>query len=75
VRVIDGDPIRSGNIVGFINSTVGTHPKRRANCEWVFVEGPPLAPYGQTYHEDHCLVIATRTIRSGDELFTHYEWS
>jgi hypothetical protein len=46
VRVIDGDPIRSGNIVGFINSTVGTHPKRRANCEWVFVEGPPLAPYG-----------------------------
>jgi hypothetical protein len=42
-RVIDGDPIRSGNIVGFINSTVGTHPKRRANCEWVFVEGPPPA--------------------------------
>ncbi|CAK9201085.1 unnamed protein product [Sphagnum troendelagicum] len=74
-RVIDGDPIRSGNIVGFINSTVGTRPKRRANCEWVFVEGPPPAPYGQTYHEDHCLVIATRTIRSGDELFTHYEWS
>ncbi len=74
-RVIDGDPIRSGNIAGFINGTVGTLPKRRANCEWVFVEGPPPAPYGQTYHEDHCLVIATRTIRSGDELFTHYEWS
>jgi hypothetical protein len=75
VRVIDGDPIRSRNIAGFINSTMGTHPKHRANCEWVFVEGPPPAPYGQTYHEDHCLVIATRTIRSGDELFTHYEWS
>jgi hypothetical protein len=74
-RVIDGDPICSGNIVGFINSTVGTHLKRRANCERVFVEGPPPAPYGQTYHEDHCLVIATRTIRSRDELFTHYEWS
>jgi hypothetical protein len=74
-RVIDGDPIRSGNIAGFINSTVGTRPKRRGNCEWVFVEGPPPAPYGQTYHEDHCLVIATRTIRSGHELFTHYEWS
>jgi len=74
-RMIDGDPIRSGNIAGFINSTMGTQPKRRANCEWVFVEGPPLAPYGQTYHEDHCLVIATRTIRSGDELFTHYEWN
>jgi hypothetical protein len=26
-RVIDGDPIRSRNIVSFINSTVGTHPK------------------------------------------------
>ncbi len=75
VRVIDGDPIRSGNIAGFINSIVGTHPKRRANCEWVFVEEPPPTPYGQTYHEDHCLVIAIRTIRSGDELFTHYEWS
>jgi hypothetical protein len=74
-RVIDGDPIRSGNIAGFINSTMGTQPKRRANCEWVFVEGPPPAPYGETYHEDHCLVIATRTIRSGDELFTHYEWN
>ncbi len=74
-RVIDGDPIRSGNIAGFINNTVGTQPKRRANCEWVFVEGPPPAPYGQTYHEDHCLVITTRTIRSGDELFTHYEWN
>ncbi|CAM6061409.1 unnamed protein product [Sphagnum tenellum] len=72
-RVIDGDPIRSGNIAGFINSTVGTRPKRRANCDQVFVEGPPPAPYGQTYHEDHCLVIVTRTIRSGDELFTHYE--
>ncbi len=64
-----------GNIAGFINSTVGTQLKRRANCEWVFVEGPPPAPYSQTYHEDHCLVIATRTIRSGDELFTHYEWN
>ncbi|CAM6010538.1 unnamed protein product [Sphagnum balticum] len=74
-RVIDGNPIRSGNIAGFMNSMVGTQPKRRANCEWVFVEGPPPAPYGQTYHEDHCLVIATRTIRSGDELFTHYEWN
>jgi hypothetical protein len=74
-RVIDGDPIRSGNIAGFINITVGTQPKRRANCEWVFVEGPLPAPYGKTYHEDHCLVIATRTIRSGDELFTHYEWN
>jgi hypothetical protein len=74
-RVIDGDPICSGNIVGFINSTVGTLPKRKANCEWVFVEGLPPAPYGQADHEDHCLVIATRTIRSGDELFTHYEWN
>src|SRR5450759_5010072 len=27
-RVIDGDPVRSGNIVGYINSTVGTRPKR-----------------------------------------------
>ncbi len=74
-RVIDGDPICSGNIAGFINSTVGTQLKRRANYEWFLVEGPPPAPYGQTYHEDHCLVITTRTIKSGDELFTHYEWS
>jgi hypothetical protein len=74
-RVIDGDPIRFGNIAGFINSTMGTQPKRRANCEWFFFEGPPLAPYGQTYHEDHYMVIATKTIRSGDELFTHYEWN
>jgi hypothetical protein len=34
-RVIDGDPIRFGNITGFINSTVGILPKCRANCEWV----------------------------------------
>jgi hypothetical protein len=74
-RIIDGDPMRNGNIVGFINSTVGTRPKRKANCEWVFVEGPPPAPYGQRYHHDHFLVLATRTIRAGDELFTHYEWS
>jgi hypothetical protein len=73
-RVIDGDPIHTGNIAGFINSTVGSRPKRRQNCEWVFVEGPPPAPYGQSYHHDHCLVVATRTIRAGDELFTHYEW-
>ncbi|CAM6097688.1 unnamed protein product [Calypogeia fissa] len=73
-RVIDGDPIRLGNIVGFINSTVGTRPKRRQNCEWVFIEGPPPAPYGQIYHHDHCLVVATRTIVASDELFTHYEW-
>jgi hypothetical protein len=73
--VIDGDPIHFGNIVGFINSTVGTRPKRRGNCESVFVEGPRPALYGQTYHEDNCLVIATRTIRSGDKLFTHYKWS
>jgi hypothetical protein len=45
-RVIDGNPIHFGNIVGFINSMVGTQLKRRANCEWVFVEGPPPAPYG-----------------------------
>jgi hypothetical protein len=70
-RVIDGDPIRSGNIAGFINNKVGTRPKRRGNCKWVFVEGPPPAPYGQNYHEDHCLVMATMTIRLGDELFTH----
>src|SRR5450759_3110244 len=73
-RMIDGDPIRNGNFVGFINSTVGTQPKRRANCEWVYIEGPPPAPYGQRYHKDHILVVATRTIRAGDELFTHYEW-
>jgi hypothetical protein len=74
-RVIDEDPIRSGNIVGFINSTVGIQPKRKANCEWVFVDGPPPAPYGQTYHENQVLVVATRTIKEGDELFTHYEWN
>jgi hypothetical protein len=74
-RVIDGDPIRSGDIVGFINNIIGTRPKHKANCEWVFVKGPALASYGHNYHEDHCLAIATRTIRSGDELFTHYAWS
>ena len=35
-RIIDGDPIRCGNISGFINSTVVTQPKCRANCKWVF---------------------------------------
>ena len=73
-RVIDGDLVRSGNIAGYINSSVGTRPKRRANYEWIFVEGPPPTPYGQTYHKDYVLVVATRTIRAGDELFTHYEW-
>jgi hypothetical protein len=73
-RIIDGDPIRNGNIAGFINSTVGTMPKRRQNVEWVFIEGPPPAPYGIRYHHDHCLVVATRNILVGDELFTHYEW-
>lgn len=74
-RTIDGDPIRNGNIAGFINSTVGTRPKQKGNCEWVTYDGPAPAPYGQRYHEDYVLVLATRTIEAGDELFTHYIWS
>jgi hypothetical protein len=38
-RMIDGDPIRSENIAGFINSKVGTRHKCMDNCEWVFVKG------------------------------------
>lgn len=74
-RIVDGDPVRHNNIAGYINSCVGTlRPKRKANVEFVFCEGPPPAPYGQTYHHDHTMVMAIRTIRAGEELFSHYLW-
>lgn len=74
-QIVDGDPVRHNNIAGYINSCVGTlRPKRKPNVEFVFCEGPPPAPYGQTYHHDHTMVMAIRTIRAGEELFSHYLW-
>ncbi|CAK9253772.1 unnamed protein product [Sphagnum jensenii] len=54
-RVIDRDPIRSGKIVGFMNSTVGTQPKCKANCVSQPVQEAPL-PANQEQAMDDFMV-------------------
>ncbi|KAL3687019.1 hypothetical protein R1sor_013328 [Riccia sorocarpa] len=73
-RYIDGDPARSSNLAGYINSVVGTRiPHMDPNVEWVLIEDPP-AEYGRRDLEFHIATVPTRPIRAGDELLCHYPW-
>ena len=70
-RFIDGYPLRTGNLAGYINSPSGFwETSRQPNAEWVecthpCVElGPSITHYVMTY--------ATRTIRSGEEILVAY---
>lgn len=73
-RYIDGDPTRSGNIAGYIQSSVG-NPRdieSRPNAEWHYVDGghPWFQP---RWNKDfHIMTVATTTIESGDEIFISY---
>lgn len=78
-RMIDGDPIRSGNIAGYINSCQGPRggqrrPPIEPNVEWVQVFGSPCNEYCHTQMDDHIMTVAIRTIRAGDELICDYSW-
>jgi hypothetical protein len=74
-RFIDGDPIRSSNLAGYMNSTMGTKPKRRVNVEWVLNDGPAILGTSTTYVDMHIMTVATTTIHAGQELLAHYDWS
>lgn len=76
IKIVDGDPIRSSNIAGYINSSLGTRPKRMKNIEWLQFDGPPLhPPYPMRANmAGHIMTSAIRTIRAGEELFTSYGW-
>ncbi len=71
-RVIDGDPIRCGNIVGYINSTEGLKPPHQANVEWQQVASPPAPPYYTKHMDDHVMTTTIRTIRAGEEVLCSY---
>lgn len=73
-RVIDGDPVRCGNIAGYINSIKSTKPKKRPNVEWIQIDGPPPPPYCTKHMDDHIMTVAIRSIAAGEELFCDYAW-
>lgn len=69
-RFIDGDPMRSHNISGFINSVKGTN--RVPNVEWVHLEGS----HERFIHnaEVSVITVASRSILVGDEIFCNYDF-
>ena len=70
-RFIDGYPPRTGNLAGYINSPLGFwEPPRQPNAEWVECTHPcaELGP-GITHY---VMTNATRTIRSGEEIYVAY---
>ena len=73
-RVIDGDPIRSSNLAGYVNSIQGSKPKKRANIEWIQIGGPPSSMYCSSHMDGHIMIVAIRSIRAGEELFCDYSW-
>lgn len=76
-RIIDGDPVRCGNIAGYINSVQGGKGKSlniEPNVEWVQFAGSPSLEYCLKNMDDHIMTVATRTIRAGEELLCDYEW-
>ena len=79
-RMLDGDPVRCSNIAAYINSVAisqdlrGSIRRMVPNVEFVFCEGPPpSAPPQPPLYDFHVMVCATRSIRSGDELFARYD--
>ncbi|CAM6082608.1 unnamed protein product [Calypogeia fissa] len=73
-RMVDGDPVRSSNLAGYINSTQGRGRVLEPNVEWVQVFGPPHPPYFVQHMDDHIMTVAIRTIRAGEELLCDYGW-
>jgi hypothetical protein len=71
-RVVDGDPVRCGNMAGYINSTEGLKPARKPNVEWQQFPGPPPPPYYTKHMDDHVVMVAIRTIRAGEEILCAY---
>ena len=73
-RMIDGYPERTGNIAGYINSSIGPSGAYlgEANAEWVEGLGPHRMMDTRIRH--HVITVATRTIRRGDEILISYEW-
>jgi hypothetical protein len=79
-RMVDGDPVRCSNIVGYINSSAV--PKQLyglvrhrlvANVEFHYVTGPPpLAPPTTNPRAFDLVVYAICTIHAGDELLCPY---
>ncbi len=70
-RFIDGYPPRTGNLAGYINSPSGFWEGRRLpNAEWVECTHPCLALGPDITH--YVMTYATRTIRSGEEIFVAY---
>lgn len=72
---MDGYPYRTGNLVGFVNSTrrcrrVGVMP----NAEWVEFYDHAAFPPLQNCMTHFVVTFATRTIRAGEEIFVDYDW-
>ena len=62
----DGD-VRNGNIVGYINNSIGR--EEEANVRWEYVS--LLAPWNPKVW-GYAMIVATRDIAVGEELFTYY---
>ena len=77
MRFIDGDPVRSANIAGYINSVAipnrlrGVVPRREPNVEWVLCDGAPVG-CSEKDIPFHILTVPIRTIRPGDEILASY---
>ncbi|KAL3687331.1 hypothetical protein R1sor_013640 [Riccia sorocarpa] len=66
-RFIDGDPVRTGNIAGYIQSSLGT--SRVSNAEWHYVDGGHIWFHRKWNKGFHIMTVATRTIEPGEEIF------
>ncbi|KAL3683169.1 hypothetical protein R1sor_001191 [Riccia sorocarpa] len=68
-RFIDGDPVRTGNIAGYIDiqSSLGT--SRVSNAEWHYVDDGHIWFHCKWNKGFHIMTVATRTIEPGEEIF------
>ncbi|KAL3688689.1 hypothetical protein R1sor_014998 [Riccia sorocarpa] len=68
-RYIDGDPVRCGNIAGYIQSTAVPSKiiQRKTNAEWHFVEGGHEFFSPNWNKGFHIMTVATKTIEAGEE--------
>ncbi|KAL3701943.1 hypothetical protein R1sor_019965 [Riccia sorocarpa] len=66
-RYIDGDPVRTGNIAGYIQSSLGTNIG--SNAEWHYVDGGHMWFHRRWNKGFHIMTVASRTIEPGEEGF------
>jgi hypothetical protein len=75
-RYVDGDPVRSSNIAGYVNSSYGFRSSRpHSNVAWQVRHGRPMgSPYisGDLNPVMHVMTVAKHSITAGDELFAAY---